>query len=186
MAPQKPRLAVRYQIVSTCDARIWRSRLSNGTPSARAVAAIMRSGMSGTSSRLTCPRASRNEAHRILNVIDGRDYDSLVIVAEASLFDEVLDLHDRDSGKEYRQPLLRCPESQWRRARSARHPSNTRGSCGCRRGPRPSDVFAWEVLPHLAPGVVNILSRNRNPSASQGYPLCFGTIFSGQPRRAGA
>lgn len=47
-----------YQIVLTDDVRILPSRLITGTPKCTAVAAMMRSGISGTSSRSTRPRAS--------------------------------------------------------------------------------------------------------------------------------
>ena len=40
-----------HQMVSTFEARILPSRVTNGSSSARAVAAMMRSGMSGTAAR---------------------------------------------------------------------------------------------------------------------------------------
>jgi hypothetical protein len=45
---QQTRDAAFYQIVSTVDWRIFPSLVINGTPRARAVAAMMRSGISGT------------------------------------------------------------------------------------------------------------------------------------------
>lgn len=85
------------------------------------------------------------------------------------------------------RPLLRCPCRQRRRARSARLPSNTGGSRGCRRGPRPSDVFPGKVLPHLAPGFVNVLGRNQHPSASKKTLCASKWLFQGHlvPRARG-
>ena len=63
----------------------------------------------------------RDQASRILNVVDSRHYHPLVISTEASLLYEVLDLHHRDSGDKDGVSGGCCTvQSGGRRARDAR------------------------------------------------------------------